>query len=494
MKAVKEALSPTRVKLTVEVPFEDLSGSVEAAYRKLARQVRVQGFRPGKVPPRILDQRVGRGVVLDEAVQDALPKFYAEAVREQQVDTLGRPVVDISSFADGAPLVFTAEVDVRPEFPLPDYRGLAVTVDDVSVTEEEVDEQLRGLQDRFAVLEGVERPVQPGDFVSIDLDATVDGRTVPGAQTSGLSYEVGSASLLPGLDDALTGASAGETRTVTTRLVAGEFADRDAEVTVTLRSVKRKVLPDLDDDFATTASEFDTLAELRESIRARLERLRRLDQALQARDRALQALVAQAAVPLPESVLAAEVEGRMHDLGHQLEEAGLTMQAWLEQEGKTREELDAQVREGAAASVAAQFVLDAVASAEEVSVTEAELTAQLVRRAQQAELPPQRYVEQLQQSGQLPALFAEVRRSKALALVLEQARITDASGRPVDLSALRDQAEPDQPAAAAGGPDPSAAPEEAAVEEPAPGALAAEPAPGALAAEAAPEEAGSGQA
>lgn len=433
MKAAKEAMSPTRVKLTVEVPFDELKPSVDAAYRKLGRQVKVQGFRPGKVPPRILDQRIGRGTVLDEAVQDSLPQWYAAAAQETEITALGRPLVDIASFADGSPLVFTAEVDVRPEVDLPDYEHLPISVDDADVSEADVDTQIGVLRDRFATLEGVERPIEAGDFISMDLDATVNGQPVSGAQTAGVSYEVGSGSLFPGLDEALPGTPVGETVTVPTTLVGGEFAGQEAAVSVTVRSVKRKVLPDLDDDFATTASEFDTLAELRADVRSRLEGSNRLRQAAQARDLVLETLVERAGVPLPESVVAAEGETRMHNLRHSLDEAGMSLEEYLEREAKTREELDAELQTGAQKSVAAQLLLDAVANKEQQSVTDLELTSLLLSRAQRAGMAPEQYAQRLQEAGQLPALFAEVVRSKALALILEQAVVTDASGRPVEL-------------------------------------------------------------
>jgi trigger factor len=439
MKAVKEALSPTRVKLTVEVPFEELRPSMSTAYKKLGRQVRVQGFRPGKVPPAILDQRVGRGVVLDEALQDALPRFYGEAARDQQVDALGRPEVDVTSFADGAPLVFTAEVDVRPAIELPDYAELPVDVDAVAVEDHDVDEQLELLRDRFAVLEGVERPVESGDYLSLDLAATVDGVAVEGAGATGLSYEAGSANLVVGLDDAVTGASAGDTRTFTTALVGGDFAGQEAEVSVVVRSVKRKVLPALDDDFATTASEFDSLEELRADIRHRLERTKLLEQGVQARDRTLEVLVERTEVPLPASVVQAEIEARMHELRHQLEQAGLELSDYLQAENKSAEEFEAEMLVSAEAGVRGQFILDAIAIKEEITVTQGELADQIVRRAQSAGLQPQDYANQLAQAGQVGALAAQVARGKALALVMQGARVTDSAGTPVDLEALRAQ-------------------------------------------------------
>jgi trigger factor len=436
MKAVKEALSPTRVKLTIEVPFDELKPSLDAAYKKIGAQVRVQGFRPGKVPPRILDQRVGRGTIISEAIEDAVPRFYSTAVTEQEVDILGRPDVDISSFGDGEPLVFTAEVDIRPDVELPDYDGLPVTVDDADATDEEIDEQLSGMRERFAVLEGVDRPVATGDFVSIDLEASAGGEPVEGANTTGLSYEVGSETLVPGLDEQLVGLVDGGSATFTTQLVAGDHAGKDADVTVTVRSVKSKVLPELDDEFATTASEFDTLAELTEDLRSRISRVKRLQQGMQARDKALEALLERVEVPLPEAAVSAEVDGRMHNLGHQLENAGLSLEGYLADEEKSREDFDAEVRASAEQAVKASLVLDAIARKEELGVNDAELTDQVVRRAQRAGISPQSYADQLVQAGQIPVLAGEIVRGKALALVLEGAAVTDESGNVVDIKAL----------------------------------------------------------
>ncbi len=441
MKATREALSPTRIKLTVEVPFEELRPSVDAAYKKIAAQVRVPGFRPGKVPARIIDQRVGRGHILDEALQEALPRFYSEAVESESLDVLSRPEVDVAEFTDGAPLVFTAEVDVRPEIQLPSTDGLTVTVDDVEVADVDVDEQLDSMRDRFSTLQPVERLVAEGDYLTIDLAASVDGETVEGAAANGMSYEVGGDNVIAGMDEAVIGAAEGEQRTFQTELQAGEFAGRTADVTVTVRSVKEKIRPDLDDDFATTASEFDTLDELVGDVRTRLERVKRLEQGMQARDRVLERLLELTDIPLPESVVQSEVEAREHSLGHQLEQVGLDREAYLAAENKTAEEFDAEVREGSEKAVKAQFVLDALASREELNVSQEELTEHLIRRAQQSQMPPQEFANQVMQQGQVGMLMAEVVRGKALATLLESATVTDASGRPVDLAALSTDAD-----------------------------------------------------
>jgi trigger factor len=437
VKSTVETLSPTRVKLSVEVPFDELKSSLDKAYRSIGQQVSIPGFRKGKVPPRLIDQRVGRAAVLEEAINDAIPQHYSAAVREHEVKVLGQPDVNVTELADNEKVAFTAEVDVRPEFELPDYKSLTVAVDDVEVPDSDVDEQVERLRDRFAILKGVERPVQDGDYVSLDLAATVDGEEVPGGTATGLSYEVGSGQLLEGIDEAIIGLDSGAATTFTTALVGGDHAGRDAEVAVTVRSVKEKELPELDDEFAQTASEYDTLAELRDDVRTRLTQVKGVEQGMQARDKVLEALLAAVEVPLPESIVASEVDFRKHDISHQLERAGLTMEGYLESDEKTAEEFDAELADNARNAVKSQLVLDAVADAEEVGVGNEELTSEVVRRAQQAGVQPQEFADRVVESGQLPLLIADVRRGKALALVLESAVITDASGRTVDLESLR---------------------------------------------------------
>ena len=441
MKATVENLGPTRVKLNVEVPFEELAPAIDTAYKRIARQVKVQGFRPGKVPPRILDQRVGRGVVLEEALNDALPKLYRAAVDEHEVAAVGQPEVDLTSFADGAPLTFTATVDVRPDINLPDYEGLPVTVDAISVSDEEVDQQLGSLRDRFSTLRTVERPAANGDFVVIDIHATdAEGERIEGSEAAGLTYEVGTDSLITGIDEAVAGASPGDLRTFQAEIQYGVHAGTTATFHVTVTAVKEKESPELDDDFAKTASEFDTIAELRDDVRARIERIRRLEQGVQARDRVLEALLERTEVPLPESMVEAETDWRVQRMAQQVSEAGMTLEQFLADSGQTVEQLRADAREGAEQAVRAQLVLDAVGVKEEIGVNEAELTDQVVRRAQRAGMGPDELAQRLVRGGQLPALMAEIVRGKALALVLEHAKVTDTDGKPVDLSNLEDDA------------------------------------------------------
>lgn len=441
MQSSVETLSPTRVRLTIEVPFDELKPEMDAAYREIAKQVRVQGFRPGKVPPRIIDQRVGRGAVLEEAVQNAVPRLYGEAVQEQDVAPVAQPQVEVTTFADGESLTFTAEVDVRPEITLPSYDGLAVTVDPARVSDEEVDEQIAALRERFAKLTPVERAAGDGDFVTLDLVATVDGEEVPGGTATGLSYEVGSGSMLEGLDDVVRGAAAGDTRTFQTTLVAGEHEGRTADVEVTVRAVQEREIPPADDAWASQATGFESFEQLRADVVQRLDRMKRLQQGVEARDKVLEALLGQVEVPLPQSVVEAELEWRRRSTEDQLSRNGLSLQGYLDSEGKSQEDFDRELRESAEQAVKGQLVLDAVADREELGVTDAELTDQVLRRAARAGVSPDQYAQQVVQSGQLAGLMSEVRRGKALATVMEAATITDTDGNAVDLEQLRDDME-----------------------------------------------------
>ncbi len=440
VKSTVENLSPTRVRLAVEVPFEELKTSMDKAYREIGGQVQVPGFRRGKVPPRIIDQRFGRAAVLEQAVNEAIPEQYSAAVREHDVKVMGQPEVDVTELDDGKQLSFTAEVDIRPDFELPDYSAVEVTVDDVAVPEADIEEQVDALRQRFATLTGVERPVADGDYVTLDLQATVDGADIDGGTTTGQSYEVGSGNMIPGLDEALVEMSVGDAKTFQTELM-GEQAGKTGDIAVTVRSVKEKELPALDDDFAQTASEFDTLDELREDVRTRMAKVRSLQQGYQARDKVLEALLSATEVPLPESVVENETGMRRHSIEHQLSNAGLSMDAYLQHEGKTPEELSAELAEASRVAVKAQLVLDAIADKEEVGVSDSELTDELVRRAQQEGVAPQEFAQQLMNGAGLPMLVSDVRRGKALADVLQNAVVRDESGAAVDLDKLSEDAE-----------------------------------------------------
>jgi trigger factor len=288
VKSTVEQLSPTRVKLSVEVPFEELSADFDRAYKSLAQQIRIPGFRPGKAPAKLIEARVGRQSILEQVVNDALPNKYSQAIAEADIKAISQPELDVAELEDGQPVRFTAEVDIRPEITLPEYSTIAVQVDAIEVADADVETELDNLRARFGTLVGVERGATNGAFVSIDLVATVNGETVDEATTEGLSHEVGSGDLVDGLEEALEGLKAGEKNTFTTKLVAGDHAGEEAEVTVTVNSVKERELPAVDDDFAQLASEFDTVDELRESLRERAGESKKYEQAGAIRDAVLE--------------------------------------------------------------------------------------------------------------------------------------------------------------------------------------------------------------
>jgi trigger factor len=448
VKSTVEQLSPTRVRINVEVPFEELKPDFDKAYKALAQQIRLPGFRPGKAPAKLLEARVGRGAVLEQVVNDTLPGRYSEAVTTAGVKAIGQPEIDITKIEDGELLAFTAEVDVRPEIDLPDYSTLAVTVDPVEITDEAVDEQLLSLRQRFGTLTGVERAVQDGDFVSIDLSAAIDGEAVPEATASGLSHEVGSGQLIEGLDEAIVGLKAGESKDFTTKLVAGEHADKEAVVTVTVGTVKERELPEADDEFAQLESEFDTLDALKDDLRERVGRVAKVEQAGQIRDKVLETLLETIEVPLPETVVKAEVDAQLHEAVHGLDHDEEQLNALLEAQGTNREQFDKDATEAAEKSVKTQLLLDAIADEAGTEVGQQELTERIIFQAQRYGISPDQFIQQVQQAGQLGAVFADVRRGKALATVVDQVTVTDTSGAAVDTKELFGSPESDEAEAA----------------------------------------------
>ncbi|MEU4515544.1 trigger factor [Nonomuraea wenchangensis] len=436
MKTAVEELSPTRVKLTVEVPFDELRPSMDAAYKKVAQQVRVPGFRPGKVPARIIEQRFGRAVVLEETLNDAVPKLYGQAVDEADVFPVSQPDIEVTKIDDGEQIEFTAEVDVRPNFDVPDYQGIEVTVDSAEVTDEDVDRQLDALRQRFATLTGVERAATAGDYVVMDLRAEIDGKNIEEQAASEVSYEVGAGSVLQGLDDALEGMSAGDEKSFTTELVGGENAGEQADVIINVKSVKEKVLPELDDEFAQLASEFDTLDELKASIREQARRNKLIDQVVQSREKALDALLDQLDLPLPDSALKAEIDARKHNLDHQVAESGLSRDAFFRLYQTSEEERFAEFEKSSARALKVGFVLDKVAKSEELGVSEQELTNFVVRRAMEMGVQPNELAKHLADNDQLTLAMVEIVRDKAKSVIGDAAKVVDTDGNEVDLKAI----------------------------------------------------------
>ena len=449
VKTDVEELSPTRVRLHVEVPFDELKPSLDQAYREVGRQVRIPGFRPGHVPRQVLDQRIGRGAVLEQAINEAVPDLYAQAVREAQVVALGQPEVEITKLEDGAEIAFTAEVDIRPNFEIPEIENLRVVVDDADVSPDQVEEYLRALRERFGSLLSVDREVRDGDYVSIDLSAQVDGEEVADAQATGISYEVGSGTILDGLDSALIGLRADETGTFNSELAGGEHEGSVADVTVTVRSVKEKNLPDLDDDFAQSASEFNTVGELRSNTRKQMEAMRRSGQVGQARDRAIEALLDQIEMPLPETVVEHEIEHRHESLNEELERAGLTLEQYLESRDFAQADLEKEIADDVRRSVKARFILDKFADAEDLGVEQDEVAQYVTQLAYQQGVSPDALARQLTSSGQLGYVVTDLIRSKAADLLAHRVQVTDESGRKVDVGAPAQEGDGDQDEAAA---------------------------------------------
>jgi trigger factor len=447
VKSAVETLNPTRAKLTIEVPFEELKPSLDAAYQRIAKQVNVPGFR--------IDRQVGRGAVLDEAINDALPKLYVQALQENDLQPLAQPEIDITKFDDNETLEFTAEVDVRPTIDVPKYDNLAVEVDDLTVTDEDVTEQVENLRERFATLNEVERAAQDGDVVTIDLIASADGETVEGGEVNGYSYKVGAGDMLDGVDDALRGLSSGEEATFVSQLLGGDLAGRDVDVVVKVSSVKEQELPAFDDEFAQTASEFDTADELREDVRTRLQRGKRLEQAAAARDAVLEKLLDATDIPLPEAAITAEIAERRGEIEQQLMYQGMTMEQYLDDQEQTIDEFEAELEKRVRDAMAAQFLLDEVAKAEELGVDQSELSQHLFRRAQQSGQNPDEFVKHMVEHNHIPEMVAEVVRGKALALIVEGATVTDASGNHVELKNLLPDGSIGEPQAAADADEPS---------------------------------------
>ena len=424
MKSTVETLSPTRVRLDVEVPYVELGKYVDAAYKKVAATVNIPGFRKGKVPNAMIDQRVGRGAVLDQAINEAIQDFYVAAARENEVLVVGRPTVDVKEFVDNEKLNFSIEVNVRPEVTLPDFSKITITVEDVVVTDADIDEQIDELRARFGTLNTVERAAKSGDFVTIDLTARIDGQEVDGGKANEISYEVGSNRMIDGLDEALVGMNAGDTKTFTTQLV-GQKDGETGDVEIVVKAVKERELPTLDDSFAKLASEFDTVAELRADFADRLKRIKSMEQGTQARDLLVEKLLADLDIPVPDEIVLDEVNDHLEGEGRQ-------------DDAEHRAEVDGQVR----ASIKSDFLFDSIVKAEQIQVNEIELTEYLIRMSQRYGMGPEQFAQELQKAGQISQVVAEVTRAKALASVLARVSVVDKSGNKIDLEALR----PAQPA------------------------------------------------
>ncbi len=400
---------------------EDLGPSIAHAYEHSAEQVSILGFRKGKVPPPIIDQRVGRGEVLNHAVSEGLDRFYREAADAEKIRPLGRPEADVTQWPDEktftGDLLVTVEVDVRPDFDLPKYDGMKIEVEPVAVSPDEVENELDNLRTRFGTLVTVDRPAKSGDFVTLDLTATIGDEEVDTA--SNVSYELGSGELIDGIDEALETLTAGESTTFESELLGGDHEGEKAQVAVTLLSVKERELPEADDDFAQIASQFDTIGELRADVREQLAKQKEFGQGVEARDKIIDTLLAKADIPVPQQLIDDEVKRH------------------LEAENRVDDEVHGkEVAESSEKTFRSQILLDAIAEKEEIKVGQNELTTYLVQSAAQYGMEPGEFIKVLDQNGQLPAMIGEVARSKTLAVILSRAKVVDTTGKDVDVSAF----------------------------------------------------------
>lgn len=432
MKTSVDKLSATRVKLTVEVPFEELQGEIDQAYKALAQQVTIPGFRKGKAPRQLIDARIGRGPVLEQVVNDMLPTRYQQACEENELIVLGQPTIEITKLEDGELVEFTAEVDVRPEITVPDFSAIEVTVDPIKADDEAVDAEIDRLRERFGELKDTKRKLKTNDFAVIDLSATVDGKEIEEAKAEGLSYKVGAGDLIDGLDTALRGLKTGESAEFTTKLQNGEHAGEEANVTVTVAQTKERKLPELDEEFVQMASEFDTVEELRASMTEQVEANAKTAQASQIRDEVLKAALAQSEFELPQGVVDEQVHAQQHQILGQLAHDEDALNALLEAQGTTREEFDKNTREAASEAVRTQLFLDVLAEQEDPEVSQQELTDHILFTAQSYGMDPNQFIAQLQQSGQIAQLFSDVRRGKALASAIVRTTVKDTEGNDVD--------------------------------------------------------------
>ncbi|WP_319946984.1 trigger factor [Tessaracoccus caeni] len=437
MPSTAEQLSPTRVKLTVEIPFTDLKPHLDRAYKSIAGQVNIPGFRKGKVPSTVIDQRFGRGAVLQEAINEAIPQAYQAAVAEAQVYPMAQPEIDVTKLEDNELVEFVAEVDVRPSFDLPDFAAVKAVVDAAEVTDEIVNERIELLRERFATTTQVERAAKEGDILVIDLVASQNGEILEDATAEGISYKVGDEqNMLAGLDDAVTGLSAGDSAEFSTTLLGGAYQDQEADVKVTVVKVQEQELPELDDDFAQLISEFDTVEEMRADLTKGIEQQLKNEQLADARDKVLEEALKLVDFELPESVLEADKQARRQQVERQLTQYGLSVEQYLEtaedETAETEEEFWATIEDRGLQALRAQVLLDAYGDANELEVSQQDLTEMIFRKAQQNNTSPQDEVNHMMEHNHMGEWMQEIRRTKALTAICAAATVEDSNGAAVE--------------------------------------------------------------
>lgn len=438
MKTSVETLEGNKVKLSVEVDQQEFEKAIDAAVRKIAREVRIPGFRPGKAPRRLLEARIGREGVRQEAMREALPEYYAQALRETEVDAISPPEIDVTSGEDGGPLAFDAVVEVRPTVSVAGYQGLKVAIPAVGVSEDEVDRQIDRLRRPFGELREVQRPAQDDDHVTVNIKGSKDGEDVDALSADDYVYEVGSGGVVPELDDQLRGAKVGDILRFDSEI--GEDA---VSFQVLVKDVKQMVLPEVTDEWAQEASEFDTVAELRDDLRTRMVTVKRAQAAMALRDAVVEAVGELVAEDVPDALVNSEMERRIHDLAHRLQGQGATIEQYLEATGQRQEDFVAELRAASTAAVKADLALRAVADAEDITVTAEDVAGELERLAPRFGTTAADLRDQLDRAEQLPAVRSDLKKSKALGWLLDHVEIVDEDGNPVDRSELSDPDEND---------------------------------------------------
>jgi len=425
LKSTIERESPTRVNLTIEVPFAELEDQITEAYRRISKKINIPGFRKGKTPRPLIDQHVGRETVLEEAINAALPTIYANALDENKLHAISRPNLNVTDLVDGQKVTVTAAVDVRPDFEAPDFATLSATVDDVEISDSDVDSQLEQLRGRFATLNTVDRAGESGDVLTLDIKATLDEKPVEEFSAKSITYQLGSGGLVPGADDVLAGVSAGATKLLTFTAEQGPHAGKEIQLSTEVIAVKERVLPPADDDFAALASEFDSYAELRDDVRKRIDFVAKIQQRQQGRALVLADLLTKVEVPVPEDILQAEV--------------AQIVQRDPEREAQ-REEITKEVNN----TLVSNMVLDKVAEEIGVSVTDTDVAAWLVNQAPRFGVAPEQLAKALSESGEVRVAYSDIRRGKALDHIAQQAKVVDKSGKPVDMKEDEPEPEPSE--------------------------------------------------
>lgn len=432
MKAVAEPLEGNKVKLSVEVDAAEFDKAVDAAFRRLAREVRIDGFRPGKAPRRVLEAKLGPGVAREEALREALPGYYEFALRETDTDAITQPEIDITP-GDTGPLLFTATVEVRPVITVPGYNALKVTVPNPEASDDDLNQQIDRLRNQGAELTDVERECRTGDAVVIDIHGQQNDEDVPGLDATDLTYEVGSGSLVEGLDEAIAGAKTGDAVTFSTEVPGHEGA---VDFKVLVKGVKEKKLPEITDEWASEVSEFDTVDELKADLAKRIGGVKKANAQMALRSGAAQALAELVVDPVPDALVDGEVQRRVEDLAHRLSHQGASLQQWLEATGQSPEDFLATHRDDALTSVKVDLALRAVVAAENIEISDEELDEEIGKVAENAGEKPAKLRKQLEANGVIAMVKQDLAKAKALQWLIDNAEVVDEEGKAVDVAVL----------------------------------------------------------